>query len=115
MKKLLVIAISFTLYSFLMIAQDQPGSSISGKLVDKDTEEPVALANIRILQRADSAFVTGKASNADGVFTIPVRTGSYILHISFIGYTDIYRDVQVTSSQPNVKLGNIILSNDNIL
>ena len=115
MKKLLVIAISFTLYSFLMTAQDQPGSSISGKLVDKDTEEPVALANIRILQRADSAFVTGKASNTDGVFTIPVRKGSYILHISFIGYTDIYRDVQVTSSQPNVKLGNIILSNDNIL
>ena len=115
MKKIFIIAISLLSYTFSTIAQVQSGSSITGKLIDKDTEEPIALANIRILQRADSTFVTGKASNTEGVFTIPVRNGSYILHISFIGYNDIYRDVQVTSSRPNVQLGNIILSNDNIL
>ncbi|HBG57100.1 MAG TPA: TonB-dependent receptor, partial [Porphyromonadaceae bacterium] len=98
-----------------MIAQAQSETSISGKLIDEETEEPVPLASVRVLQRADSAFVTGKASNAEGLFTIPVKSGSYILHISFIGYNDVYRDVQVTSSHPNVKLGNIILSNDNIM
>ncbi len=103
MKKIFIIAISLLLYTFSTIAQVQSGSSITGKLIDKDTEEPIALANIRILQRADSTFVTGKASNTEGVFTIPVRNGSYILHISFIGYNDIYRDVQVTSSRPDVQ------------
>lgn len=115
MKKIYSLVVTIFAVTFAMLAQAQSGSSISGKVMDKDSEEPVPLANIRVLQRADSAFVTGKASNAEGLFTIPVRNGSYILHISFIGYNDIYRDVQVTSSRPNVQLGDIILSNDNIL
>ena len=115
MKKLLIIVATLAVCGFSLIAQAQSGSSISGKLLDKDLEEPVALANIRVLQRADSSFVTGKASNNEGFFTIPVKNGSYILHISFVGYNDVYRDVQVTSSRPNVQLGNILMSNDNIL
>jgi uncharacterized protein YfiM (DUF2279 family) len=115
MKKLFILAITLSLCTLPMIAQAQSETSISGKLIDEETEEPVPLASVRVLQRADSAFVTGKASNAEGLFTIPVKSGSYILHISFIGYNDVYRDVQVTSSHPNVKLGNIILSNDNIM
>jgi len=115
MKKLFILAITLSLCTLPMIAQAQSETSISGKLIDEETEEPVPLASVRVLQRADSAFVTGKASNAEGLFTIPVKSGSYILHISFIGYNDVYRDVQVTSSRPNVKLGNIILSNDNIM
>ena len=81
-------------------AQAQANRSISGKLVDQVTEEPVPLANVRVLQQSDSTFVTGKASENDGAFTIPVRSGEYIVHISFIGYHDIYQDVEVNSSLP---------------
>ncbi len=115
MKKFLMIVVTLTVCGFSVIAQSQSGGTISGKLLDKDQGEPVALANIRVLQRTDSAFVTGKATNNDGYFSIPVRNGSYILHISYVGYHDVYRDVQVTSSQSNVQLGDILLSNDNIL
>ena len=115
MKKFLMIVVTLTVCGFSVIAQSQSGGTISGKLLDKDQGEPVALANIRVLQRTDSAFVTGKATNNDGYFSIPVRNGSYILHISSVGYHDVYRDVQVTSSQSNVQLGDILLSNDNIL
>lgn len=93
----------------------QTNRSISGKLVDQHSEEPVPQANIRILQQSDSAFVTGKASDMDGSFTIPVNTGSYLLHISFIGYNDVYKEVEVTAAEPRVQLGNIPLSQDNIL
>ena len=51
----------------------------------------------------------------DGSFTIPVNTGSYLLHISFIGYNDVYKEVEVTAAEPRVQLGNIPLSQDNIL
>ena len=115
MKKIYSLVIIIFAATFSILAQAQSGSSISGKLVDKESEESIPLANIRVLQRADSTFVTGKASGNDGTFTIPVRNGSYILHISFIGYNDLYRDVQVTSSRPNVQLGDIVLSNDHIL
>lgn len=93
----------------------QTNRSISGKLVDLHSEEPVPQANIRILQQSDSAFVTGKASDMDGSFTIPVNTGSYLLHISFIGYNDVYKEVEVTAAESRVQLGNIPMSQDNIL
>lgn len=107
--------ISFLLVAMSMLAQAQSGGIITGKLIDKETQEPVPQANVRILKQGDSTFVTGKASNTEGVFTIPVRNGSYIVHISFVGYNDVYQNVQVTSSRPTVQLGNIMLSNDNIL
>lgn len=115
MKKIcfLVMAVLFPAFSCML--QAQTNSSISGKLIEKETEEPVPMANIRVLQQADSSFVTGKASDDKGLFTIPIKNGSYILHISYIGYNDIFRNVEVTSSNPNVKLGNIAMENDNIL
>ncbi len=115
MKKICFLVIFVSLSVFSMVAQAQTDSSISGKLTDKESEEPVPMANIRILRQADSTFVTGKASDEKGLFTIPVRSGAYIVHISYIGYHDIFRDVQVTSSNPRLQLGNIALINDNIL
>ncbi|NLY24927.1 MAG: outer membrane beta-barrel protein [Bacteroidales bacterium] len=109
---LLLLALSFTIS---VMAQAQSNSSISGKLIDKESEKPVELANVRILKKSDSTFVTGKASDAKGIFNIPIRNGEYIVHISFIGYNDVYRDVQVTSSLPGAQLGNISITNDNIL
>lgn len=87
-----------------------PGTgTISGKLIDQTTKEPVALANIRILQQKDSTFVTGQASKNDGSFSIPVKYGSYIVHISFLGYKDIYKNVQVSASAPAVQLGTLLV------
>src|SRR5690554_3325285 len=89
--------------------------SISGKLMDQVTEEPVPQANIRVLQQSDSTFVTGKASDNDREFSIPVGNGDFIVHISFIGYHDVYRNVEVNASTPRVRLGSVEMMHDNIL
>ncbi len=115
MKKICFLVMTVLLLAFSFMAQAQTNSSISGKLLEKESDEPVSMANIRVLQQSDSSFVTGKASDEKGLFTIPVRNGSYIVHISYIGYNDIFKNVQVTSSQPRVQLGNIVLESDNIL
>jgi len=108
-----MISVLFTTLS--MMAQALSGGAITGKLIDKETEEPVPQANVRVLKQADSTFVTGKASDNTGAFTIPVSSGAYIVQISYIGYNDVYRNVEVSSSRPQARLGNVILSADNIL
>lgn len=113
MKKICFLVISILLPLLSLMAQTN--SSISGKLIDKLSEEPVSMANIRILQQSDSSFVAGKASDEKGLFSIPVRNGSYIVHISYIGYIDVFRNVQVNSSSPRIQLGDISLENDDIL
>lgn len=86
MKKIFYL-LPFLLVAVLSAKAQTPSQSgtgtISGKLIDQATKEPVALANIRVLQQKDSTFVTGQASKADGTFSIPVKYGSYIVHISF--------------------------------
>jgi len=115
MKKVYFLLIFVLFTTMSMMAQAQSGGSITGKLIDKETEEPVAQANVRILKQADSTFVSGKASDNTGAFAIPVSNGAYIVHISYIGYNDVYRNVEVSSSRPQARLGNVILTTDNIL
>ena len=115
MKKIFFGAALFLIQTLFIVAQSQTGHTISGKLLDKVTKEPISLANIRILQQSDSTFVTGKASANDGQFSIPVNKGSYIIHISFIGYNDFYRNVEIGTSTSRLILGDIFMSSDDIL
>ncbi|MFA5650059.1 MAG: outer membrane beta-barrel protein [Proteiniphilum sp.] len=117
MKRISFIAIACCLImtASVMQARAQANRSVSGKLVDQLTGEPVPQANIRVLQQSDSTFVTGKASENDGTFSIPIRNGNYIVHVSFIGYHDVYQDVEVNSSTPLARLGDVEMIQDNIL
>ena len=114
MNKIYYLVFTFIFLSVITV-QAQTQGSISGKLIDEETQEPVPLANVRVLQSTDSTFVTGKASDTEGNFNIPVQNGSYILHISFIGYNDTYQNVNITSSSRNVNIGTITVGSDNIL
>ncbi|MDD4800158.1 MAG: TonB-dependent receptor [Proteiniphilum sp.] len=115
MRKIYLLLFTILCGTFSLAAQAQSGSSISGKLIDKKTEEPVALANVRILRQGDSTFVTGKATDDKGLFTIPVNRGQYIVQVSYIGYHNEYRNVAVTAEHSRVQLGSIFLTSDNIL
>ena len=114
-KKLLSLLIATLAFISITNAQGPVSGSISGKLIDELTDEPVSEANIRILSQKDSVFVTGKASDKDGSFSIPLQNGDYIVHVSYIGYAEIFKDTTVTSRTPNVRLGTIALRDDNLL
>ena len=102
--------LSLFFFPILIQAQTFSGSAlITGKLIDKETKKPVPLANIRVLQQRDSSFVNGQASRNDGSFSIPVHYGSYIVHISFLGYDDVFKHVQVSASNPIAVLDTIFL------
>ena len=115
MRKFYFLVTLFLLSVSLLSAQSDISRSITGELFSEATEEPIPQANIRVLQKSDSTFISGKASDLDGRFSIPVRNGSYILQISYIGYNDLYINVEVTSSTPVVRLGKLIMTVDNIL
>src|SRR5690554_1548612 len=115
MKKIYFLVITILLCSFGLTAQSQITRGITGRILLENTNEPVPQANIRVLRQSDSTFVTGKASEMDGKFSIPVNNGSYIVHVSFIGFHDLYKNVSVSSSTPMANLGDLVMSADNIL
>ncbi|GAB6976184.1 TonB-dependent receptor family protein [Prevotella falsenii] len=65
--------------------------SIKGKVIDSQGA-PLEFANVCLLAKADSSFISGAVSKADGLFTIETKTIDGILRVSCMGYETKYTD-----------------------
>ena len=63
---------------------------LTGTIVD-ELGQPVAYANIAILNPADSTLLGGGVSNESGYFTIPYEQPTVIARISYVGYKTVYK------------------------
>ncbi len=115
MKKIYLLMTALLVCFISLKAQSQINRGIVGNLTTEITDEPIPRANVRILNQSDSTLVGGVASDLDGSFSIPVNNGSYIVHVSFIGYNDLYRNVVVSSASPVIRLDNLEMGVNNIL
>ena len=62
--------------------------SIKGKVMDKNTKEPLPFANVIV--EINGSQAGGAQTDFDGNFTIkPLNPGRYSLKASFVGYTAI--------------------------
>ena len=73
---------------------------LTGTIIDEQGQ-PVAYANIAVLNPTDSTLLCGGVSNESGVFVIPIDQLSVLARISFVGYRTIYKLCHTT------KLGTI--------
>ena len=68
--------------------------SVTGKVTEKATGDVLPGATAVLLNVNDSTRVSGAASKADGSFSIPgVPAGNYILKVSYIGYSSVFRNI----------------------
>lgn len=65
--------------------------NITGKVVDTKGE-PLAFANVVLLNRTDSAFVKGAMSGEDGSFVIDTSCNGGIIKVSSVGYKTVCKD-----------------------
>jgi outer membrane receptor protein involved in Fe transport len=87
--------------------QGEAHAELMGKLLDDQTGKPVEYASVALLNASDSALVTGMLSKGNGDFSFsPVKPGSYILKIYFIGYQTFFKAVTVktVSDVGNIRL-----------
>ena len=73
---------------------------LTGTIIDEQGQ-PVAYANIAILNPADSTLLCGGVSNESGVFVIPIDQQNIIARISYVGYKTVYKQCN------NMELGTI--------
>ncbi|KAA2238463.1 outer membrane beta-barrel protein [Chitinophaga agrisoli] len=83
--------------------------AIYGKLVDGQGGKPVEYASVALLRPADSTIVTGMLSKNNGDFNFEnVTPGRYLIKVNFIGYTTVYKSVNLKGAS-QVDAGNIKL------
>ena len=63
---------------------------LAGTIIDEQGQ-PVAYANIALLNPADSTLLSGGVSNESGYFAIPYEQEKTLIRISYVGYRTIYR------------------------
>jgi uncharacterized membrane protein YgcG len=100
--------LSLLFFSFLLFKTGTSQSSLSGQLSDAADKSPLIGATVILLNVPDSSLYKGTTADLDGKFLIDnINSGKYFLKISFIGYSDDFRRLDIANAP--VQLGNIVL------
>ncbi|MGC4041764.1 MAG: outer membrane beta-barrel family protein [Flavobacterium sp.] len=98
------------LYAQSPTAVTNPGS-VSGKVIDKNSKEPIPYVNISI--KKEGKVVTGGITQDNGNFAIKnLALETYTVEILFMGYKTETRTIKLTAEDKNVNLNTISLEEE---
>ena len=95
---------------FIGNAQENTEYKITGKVVDKTTQQPLEYATITILDTKTNKVLQGGITNGNGAFSVEIEKGVYIIKVEFISFESyVLKAVSITE---NKNLGTINLTED---
>ena len=95
-------------------SKDYIKGNISGKIVDSKTGKILEYANISLTNSKWDKIIEGTISDAKGKFSMnKIRTGSYKISVSYLGYEMQSVNFELTEKKPDIKLNNILLISNN--
>ena len=95
-------------------SKDYIKGNISGKIVDSKTGEILEYANISLTNIKWDKIIEGTISDAKGRFSMnKIRTGSYKISVSYLGYEMQSVNFELTKKKPDIKLNDILLISNN--
>lgn len=114
-----MIIVRMTLISLILIsvtyAQQSPvdsGGTVTGRVYDQETGNPVEFANVILFSSADSSKSALDATGRNGEFTLRhIRPGFYFLQIQIIGYAlRVIDQIHILRLRRAYNLGRIYIS-----
>ena len=84
--------------------------AISGFVKDSESGDALMRATVQIMQPDSTKMVTGGVTNNIGGYTIKnVSPGTYVVKISYIGYHNFFRKVELKEGQTTHNVGTVML------
>lgn len=102
------------LFASLLSFAQKADRIVSGSVSDDRDGKPVIGAIVQLLSPADSTAYSSTATDENGVFELKAVKAKYIGKISFLGYSPIFRELDLTSNL-TFDLGAVKLSENDIL
>ena len=94
-----------------MVASAQ--SVVKGRILDKQTLEPLGFVAVKVLQQGNGTLVKGSVSDTEGNFSIDgLATGSYALEVTYVGYKPVTRQFSLSDRNRTQNFGVIHLAED---
>lgn len=111
MNKLLALLICF-FFGITIRAQNNK-ATVSGIIKDNKSKAALVFVNVVLKKEIDSSFVAGTITSEEGRFSLTdIKTGNYVLQISYTGYTSKMQTVLVGTLNSFLDLGTIELMED---
>ncbi|KAB1159814.1 TonB-dependent receptor [Tenacibaculum aiptasiae] len=111
---LLILLMVFSVNLFAQMPKGKlpkPGS-VSGKVIDQTTKEPLPYVNIIIKDTANK-ILTGGITSDNGTFSIKnIPEGKNIVEVQFIGYKTVSKPILINNKRRKINLGTIPLTED---
>ena len=87
--------------------------SVKGKVLDKNTNEPLEFINVAVTKRGDAKILTGCITDATGIFHIlDIPVGEYTLTASFLGYKELRRQFSITAANLHRSITGLYMTED---
>jgi len=84
---------------------------INGKVIDKNTKQPVPYVNVAVME--DNKIITGGLTQENGNFTIKgLALKKYTVEIQFIGYKKVVQEVTLTENNKTANLNTISIEEE---
>ncbi len=86
----------------------QAKNTITGTIKDSISGEPLAFAQVSILQVSDTTLINGAITDYEGIFSFQTAgSGIHLLRVNFVGYEDFYKQLYVESGKNDLGIINI--------
>jgi hypothetical protein len=111
MKRFVILWLSLLVCGATITAQTRNTGIVRGKIMDSLSSQPLKDATVSILDKSDSTLLVFGVSKVDGNFVVEnIPFGTYILQVSFQGYSVIEKNFSISKAQPDFNAGTYHLS-----
>ncbi len=92
--------IFFFLFSFISSSVFSQTASVSGKLIDAETDDAIRFATVTLNNLTDSSFATGAISDESGNFNLQnIGAGNYYLLVTSVGYHKHFLKIELSTGE----------------
>ena len=106
MKPYIQFCLLLSFLPFFVLAQET--HQITGKIIDQESSEPVAFAQVALFEPGNETPVAGTVTKDNGSFKMDVTEGEYKMEVVFVGYNE--KEIEKFKVTKNKSIGNIALT-----
>lgn len=97
-------------------AAAQKKTTVTGRVLDSESAEALSYATVQILKADTTSMIAGGATNLNGYYNVKnVPAGQYVMKVSYIGYHNFFRQVEIKQGQTEFNGGTIILTPNSVV
>ena len=107
---------SLLLFICFLSVSAQKKATITGRVLDSESAEALSYSTVQILKPDSTSMITGAVTNLNGYYNIKnIPTGQYVMKVSYIGYHNFFRTLEVKEGQTEVNGGTILLMPNSVM